>query len=115
MRPSAGAGGDLRRHDGARHRLLRIHRLRSSDDGRLRHITTPISPAYTARILQLQEAGATDDEPHPVVAEAKVASYFSEWGKRAVGLRADMTLVESIEFEFCTPKFRACYGGGREG
>jgi hypothetical protein len=39
----------------------------SSDDGRLRHITTPISPVYAAQILRLQEAGATDDELHPVV------------------------------------------------
>jgi hypothetical protein len=72
----------------------------SSDDGRLRHITTAISPVYAARILQLQEAGATDDELHPVVAEAIVESYFTEWGARDVGLRADMTLVESIEFAF---------------
>ncbi|MEV8334477.1 hypothetical protein OG275_00275 [Streptomyces niveus] len=71
----------------------------SSDDGRERHITTPISPTYAARILQLQEAGATEEE-HPVVAEAITESYFTDWGSRTNGLRADFTHVQSIEFEF---------------
>ncbi|MFC9608750.1 telomere-protecting terminal protein Tpg [Streptomyces niveus] len=72
----------------------------SSDDGRQRHITTPISPTYAARILQLQEDGATEEELHPVVAEAITESYFTDWGSRADGLRADFTHVQSIEFEF---------------
>jgi DNA-binding transcriptional regulator YiaG len=72
----------------------------SSDDGRERTILTPISPTYAAEILRLQEAGATESELHPVVAEAITESYFSEWGTRAKGLRADLTDVRSIEFEF---------------
>ncbi|WP_327328665.1 terminal protein (plasmid) [Streptomyces sp. NBC_01210] len=72
----------------------------SSDDGRIRHITTPISPTYAAQILQLQEAGATEEELHPVVAEAITESYFTEWGTRADGLRADFSHVQSIDFEF---------------
>jgi transcriptional regulator with XRE-family HTH domain len=72
----------------------------SSDDGRERYITTDISPTYAAQILHLQEEGATDDELHPVVAEAIVESYSTEWGTRADGLRADFTHVKSIEFEF---------------
>jgi transcriptional regulator with XRE-family HTH domain len=72
----------------------------SSDDGRERHITTPISPTHAAQILQLQEAGATEEELHPIVAEAITESYFTEWGTRADGLRADFTHVRSIEFEF---------------
>ncbi|MFJ3128683.1 telomere-protecting terminal protein Tpg [Streptomyces sp. NPDC086993] len=32
----------------------------SSDDGRIRTITTPISPTYARQILDLQEAGATE-------------------------------------------------------
>ncbi|WP_381805383.1 telomere-protecting terminal protein Tpg [Streptomyces niveus] len=72
----------------------------SSDDGRERHITTPISPTYAARILHLQEAGATEEELHPVVAEAITESYFTDWGSRADGLRAEFTHVQSIEFEF---------------
>nr|WP_241843936.1 hypothetical protein [Streptomyces sp. CB02130] len=72
----------------------------SSDNGRIRHITTAISPIYVKQILQLQEAGATEEELHPVVAEAITESYFTEWGTRAQGLRADFTHVQSIDFEF---------------
>ncbi|RPK78451.1 helix-turn-helix domain-containing protein [Streptomyces sp. ADI98-10] len=72
----------------------------SSDDGRIRHITTPISPTYAQRILQLQASGATEEELHPIVAQAVTESYFTEWGTRADGLRADFTHVQSIDFEF---------------
>jgi hypothetical protein len=72
----------------------------SSDDGRERFISTPISPTYAAQILQLQEAGATEEDLHPIVADAITESYFTEWGTRADGLRADFTHVQSIEFEF---------------
>jgi hypothetical protein len=70
----------------------------SSDDGRIRTITTPISPIYAKQILDLQEAGATEEELHPIVAEAITESYFTEWGTRAAGLRADFTHVQAIEF-----------------
>jgi hypothetical protein len=69
----------------------------SSDDGRVRTITTPISPTCAKQILQLQEAGATEEEVHPVVAEAITESYFTEWGIRADGLRAH---VQTIAVEF---------------
>jgi DNA-binding CsgD family transcriptional regulator len=72
----------------------------SSDDGRIRTITTPISPTYAKQILQLQEAGATEEDLHPIVAEAITESYFTEWGTRADGLRADFTHVQSIDFQF---------------
>ncbi|WP_030987827.1 telomere-protecting terminal protein Tpg [Streptomyces sp. NRRL WC-3744] len=72
----------------------------SSDDGRIRFITTPISPTYARRILELREAGATEEDLHPVVAEAITESYFTEWGTRADGLRADFTHVQSIDFRF---------------
>ncbi len=72
----------------------------SSDDGRERQITTAISPTYAKQILELQEAGATEEELHPIVAEAITESYFTEWGTRAAGLRADFTHVQSIEFRF---------------
>ncbi|MEW2071884.1 terminal protein [Streptomyces sp. NPDC007346] len=72
----------------------------SSDDGRVRHITTPISPTYAQQILQLQASGATEEELHPIVAQAVTESYFTEWGNRADGLRADFTHVQSIDFEF---------------
>ena len=72
----------------------------SSDDGRERTITTPISPTYAAEILRLQEAGATEEDLHPVVTKAITESYFTDWGTRADGLRADFTHVQSIDFEF---------------
>lgn len=72
----------------------------SSDDGRERTILTPISPTYAAQILQLQEAGATEEDLHPVVAQAITESYFTEWGTRAKGLQVEMTNVRDIEFDF---------------
>ncbi|MCL6293287.1 hypothetical protein [Streptomyces sp. 43Y-GA-1] len=72
----------------------------SSDDGRIRHITTAIPPAYVQQILQLQGPGTTEEELHPVVAQAVTESYFTEWGTRAQGLRADFTHVQSTDFEF---------------
>ncbi|MFE1409085.1 telomere-protecting terminal protein Tpg [Streptomyces sp. NPDC058770] len=72
----------------------------SSDDGRERTITTAISPTYAKQILELQEAGAAEGDLHPIVAEAITESYFTEWGTRAAGLRADFTHVASIEFWF---------------
>ncbi|MEU8622764.1 terminal protein [Streptomyces sp. NPDC048623] len=72
----------------------------SSDDGRERSITTDISPTYAKQILELQAAGATDEDLHPLVAEAITESYFTEWGTRAKGLRADFTNVVSIAFRF---------------
>lgn len=72
----------------------------SSDDGRPRSITTPISPTYAKQFLALQDAGATEEELHPIVAEAITESYFTDWGTRAAGLRADFTHVQSISFRF---------------
>ncbi|MFF5257178.1 telomere-protecting terminal protein Tpg [Streptomyces leeuwenhoekii] len=72
----------------------------SSDDGRERSITTAISPTYAKQILELQEAGATEEDLHPIVAEAITESYFTEWGTRAAGLRADLTHVSKIDFRF---------------
>ncbi|MEE1792602.1 terminal protein [Streptomyces sp. BE308] len=66
-----------------------------SSDSRERQITTDISPFYVKQILVLQEAGAMDEELHPVVAEA-----ITEWGTRADGLRADFTAVSKIDFRF---------------
>ncbi|UXY33252.1 telomere-protecting terminal protein Tpg [Streptomyces sp. HUAS TT20] len=72
----------------------------SSDDGRERFISTPISPTYAKEILRMQEAGATEEDLHPIVAEAITESYFTDWGTRCDGLRADFTRVRSIDFRF---------------
>ncbi|MEV4871841.1 hypothetical protein AB0K90_22350 [Streptomyces syringium] len=88
------------RHDGGRDGLLRIHLQGQLDDGRERSITTAISPTYAKQILELQEAGATEEDLHPIVAEAITESYFTDWSTRAAGLRADFTHVSKIEFRF---------------
>ncbi|MER8098488.1 hypothetical protein ABT002_34985, partial [Streptomyces goshikiensis] len=62
--------------------------------------STDISPTYAKQILELQAAGATEEDLHPLVAEAITESYFTEWGTRAKGLRADFTHVQSINFRF---------------
>ncbi|MFF9673572.1 telomere-protecting terminal protein Tpg [Streptomyces eurythermus] len=72
----------------------------NSDDGRERSITTAISPTCAKQILELQEAGATEEDLHPIVAEAITESYFTQWGTRTVDLRADFTHVSEIEFRF---------------
>ncbi|MDQ0383220.1 hypothetical protein J2S54_000040 [Streptomyces sp. DSM 42143] len=48
----------------------------SSDDGRIRTSTTPISPTYAKQILELQEAEATEEDLHPIIAEAITESYL---------------------------------------
>ncbi|MEU2073880.1 terminal protein [Streptomyces sp. NPDC013489] len=63
----------------------------SSDDGRERQVATEVAPTYVKQILERQEAGATEKDLHPIVAEAITESYFTEWGTRAHGLRADFT------------------------
>lgn len=57
----------------------------SSDDARERHITTAISPTYAQQILQLQASGATEEELHPVVAQAVTESYCTEWAPGPMG------------------------------
>ncbi|WP_371604691.1 hypothetical protein OG345_40115 [Streptomyces sp. NBC_01220] len=72
----------------------------SSDNSRERQITTDISPFYVKQVLALQDAGATEEELHPIVAQAITDSHFTEWDTRVDGLRADFTAVSSISFRF---------------
>nr|WP_241847742.1 hypothetical protein [Streptomyces sp. CB02009] len=72
----------------------------SSDDGRERQVTTAISPAYAKQILELQEASATEEDLHLIVAEAITEWYFTDWGTRAHGLAADFTQVLKMELRF---------------
>lgn len=46
----------------------------SSDDGLERFMTTAFPPIYAAEILRLQEAGAKEEDRHPVIADAITAS-----------------------------------------
>ncbi|WP_258565119.1 telomere-protecting terminal protein Tpg [Streptomyces sp. WELS2] len=50
----------------------------SSDDIRERGITTAIWPTYAKQLLELQEAGATEEDLHPIVAEAITESCFTQ-------------------------------------
>lgn len=72
----------------------------SSDDGRERFVSTPISPVYAKEILCLQEAAATEKDLHPVVAEAITESYFTEWFSRTDGFQPDFTDVQPLDFHF---------------
>ncbi|MEV5200578.1 hypothetical protein [Streptomyces sp. NPDC053720] len=71
----------------------------SSDHGRIRTITTPVSTAYAKKILELPEAGAAGEELHSMVAETVTESYFTEWGTRADHPRADFTHVQPVDFQ----------------
>ncbi|WP_331755307.1 hypothetical protein OG936_38845 (plasmid) [Streptomyces sp. NBC_00846] len=73
---------------------------RSFDDGRVRHVTTAISPTYAKQIFQLQDAGATGEDLYPIVAKAITESYLTDWGSQCDGLVAHFTDVQSIDFEF---------------
>lgn len=68
----------------------------SSDDGRTRQIIVRASPSATARILAAQADGATDDQLHPLVAQALAESYFQ--GSADVKFED----VDSIDFSFNT-------------
>ncbi|MFE0683828.1 telomere-protecting terminal protein Tpg [Streptomyces sp. NPDC058961] len=71
-----------------------------SDDCREPQNATDIPSIYVRQILELRETGATERDLYPIVAEAIAESYFTEWGTRAEGLRANFTSVLSISFRF---------------
>lgn len=71
----------------------------SSDYVRERHVTTAI-PTDAAQPLQPQQHGATEEDLHPIVAEAIPKSCFTDWGTRCHGMVAGFTHVQSINFEF---------------
>ncbi|MGW6880252.1 telomere-protecting terminal protein Tpg [Streptomyces goshikiensis] len=67
----------------------------SSDDGRERSITTDISPTYAKQILELQAAGATEEDLHPLVAEAITESYFTEWPNSGAAIKRIRRVVDN--------------------
>ncbi|MFD8931283.1 telomere-protecting terminal protein Tpg [Streptomyces mirabilis] len=72
----------------------------SSDEGRVKDIITAVSPSHAAQILQEMEAGATDEDLQPLLAEAITWSYFQEGGTTRKGLRADFTEVDWLEIKY---------------
>jgi hypothetical protein len=57
-------------------------------------------PTQAAQILQLKEAGATDDDLQRLLAGAITYSYFQEGGTTRKGLRADFTDVDGLDISF---------------
>lgn len=58
-------------------------------------------PTDGAQPLQPQQHGATEEDLHPIVAEAiPESSRFTDWGTRCHGMVAGFTHVQSINFEF---------------
>ncbi|MCZ1000737.1 terminal protein [Streptomyces mirabilis] len=72
----------------------------TSDEGRVKDIITAVSPSHAAQILQEMEAGATDEDLQPLLAEAITVSYFQEGGTTRLGLRADFTDVEWLNISY---------------
>lgn len=66
----------------------------------MKDIITAVSPSHAALILQEMEAGATDEDLQPPLAEAITESYFQEGGTTRLGLRADFTDVEWLNISY---------------
>ncbi|MET7296240.1 hypothetical protein ABZS79_29700 [Streptomyces griseoloalbus] len=101
----ASTGSHLQWDGGGGDGVLRIRLHGSSDDGRERQITTDISPYYAKQILELQEAGETEEDLHPIVAEAITESYFTEWGTR---VSPDWQICEISENQSALPVGPVC-------
>ncbi|MEW1753494.1 hypothetical protein AB0411_30620 [Streptomyces angustmyceticus] len=68
----------------------------SCDSGRTRQITARASATATSRILAAQADGATDEELHPLMAQALAESYFRG------GASVKFEDVDYIDFGFNT-------------
>ncbi|WP_307820411.1 XRE family transcriptional regulator [Streptomyces sp. MC1] len=72
----------------------------STDEDRLRHLTVALPPRYAARLLDAQEAGATEQQLQQIAAEALKEVYFQDGGRRAGSLEdVRFTDIEHLEFE----------------
>ncbi|AEY85321.1 putative terminal protein [Streptomyces hygroscopicus subsp. jinggangensis 5008] len=72
----------------------------STDESRLRHLTVALPPQYAARLLDAQEAGATEQQLQQIAAEALKEVYFQDGGRRAGSLEdVRFTDIERLEFE----------------
>lgn len=70
----------------------------TTDDGRMRRITQPLSPEYADRLIAAQEAGAPDAQLQQIAAEGIGHGYFRDGGARAGGLAVDFTDIDYIDF-----------------
>ncbi|MFI0724291.1 telomere-protecting terminal protein Tpg [Streptomyces sp. NPDC021224] len=72
----------------------------STDDSRMRRITQHLPPAYAARLLDAQSAGATEQQLQRIAAEGLQEIYFKDRGRRARDLEVEFTDIDYIELEF---------------
>ncbi|MGW4551746.1 telomere-protecting terminal protein Tpg [Streptomyces violaceorubidus] len=70
----------------------------TTDDARLRHLTLALPPHHAARLLDAQDAGASEQQLRGLAAEALGDVYFRDGGRRAGGLEVEFTDVEQAEF-----------------
>ncbi|MFC8495890.1 telomere-protecting terminal protein Tpg [Streptomyces sp. NPDC057235] len=71
----------------------------TTDDARMRHLTLALPPHHAARLLDAQDAGATDRELQQATADALGEMYFRDGGHRAHDLQVELTDIEQIQFE----------------
>ncbi|MGW5852354.1 telomere-protecting terminal protein Tpg [Streptomyces sp. NPDC055254] len=71
----------------------------TTDDGRMRHLTQGLPPAYAARLFEAQEQGATEQQLLDIVAEGFQEIYFKDRGRRASGLLVEFTDVDHIDVQ----------------
>jgi hypothetical protein len=72
----------------------------SSDNGRTRTITTPISPTSVQQILDLQEAGATEEDLHPLVVEPSPSRISLSGALAPMVCVRIFTHVQAVDFLF---------------
>ncbi|MFD6184874.1 telomere-protecting terminal protein Tpg [Streptomyces goshikiensis] len=71
----------------------------TTDDGRMRHLTQALPPAYAARLFEAQEQGATEQQLLDIAAEGFQEIYFKDRGRRANGLLVEFTDVDHIDVQ----------------
>ncbi|MFF7852559.1 telomere-protecting terminal protein Tpg [Streptomyces sp. NPDC007910] len=71
----------------------------TTDDARMRHLTLALPPHHAARLLDAQDAGATDRELQRATADALGEVYFRDGDRRAHHLLVELTDIEQIQFE----------------
>ncbi|MFD8982003.1 telomere-protecting terminal protein Tpg [Streptomyces sp. NPDC059564] len=71
----------------------------TTDDGRMRHLTQALPPAYAARLFEAQEQGATEEQLLAIAAEGFQEIYFKDRGRRASGLLVEFTDIDHIDVQ----------------
>ncbi|MEU8139972.1 hypothetical protein AB0C36_41560 [Streptodolium elevatio] len=72
----------------------------STDDPRMRRLTQHLPPDYAARLLEAQDAGASDRELRGIVAEGLQEVYYKDSGNRAQGLEVELLDIDFFDASF---------------